>query len=116
MARWVKSLSVTPTIVDLRSRVEAIRRAEVERVLARFAEPGTDEALRQALDTATTAFMNKILHMPMAALRDKAIDSDGALPVEIVRKLFHLDEASDASASSASSKPEGTDPALQGGA
>ena len=31
--QWLKSLEVTPTIVALKSRVEDIKRAEVEKVL-----------------------------------------------------------------------------------
>lgn len=114
MTRWLKSLSVTPTIVDLRSRVEAIRQGEVERVLARFGESGPDDTLRQALDSATTAFMNKILHVPVAVLKDKANDSEGALSVEMIRKLFRLDEITDGSPSV--SPDRGTDPPREGDA
>ncbi len=95
MTRWLKSLAVTPTIVDLRGRVDAIRRAEVERALERFGGSKPHEDLRAALDGVTTAFMNKLLHTPVTVLKDAANDADGALSVEIVRKVFQLDEASD---------------------
>jgi hypothetical protein len=39
--------------------------------------------------------MNKLLHTPVTVLKDAANDADGALSVEIVRKVFQLDEASD---------------------
>ncbi|HET8760279.1 MAG TPA: glutamyl-tRNA reductase, partial [Nitrospiria bacterium] len=73
MLKWLKSLDVTPTIVDLRRRVEELRRVEVERVLARYRGGAeSEEALRAALDGVTTALVNKLLHTPLVVLKDEA--------------------------------------------
>jgi glutamyl-tRNA reductase len=94
MMKWLKSLDVTPTIVDLRRRVEELRRAEVERALARHRSGvGSEEALRSALDGVTTALVNKLLHTPLVVLKDEATQTQGSAYVELVRRLFHLDES-----------------------
>src|SRR5215510_7568167 len=49
VGQWLKSLEVTPTIVALKSRVEDIKRAEVEKVLGRLAHlPPQERALVEA--------------------------------------------------------------------
>jgi glutamyl-tRNA reductase len=94
MIKWLKSLDVTPTIVELRRRVEELRRAEVERVLARYRGGAvTDEALRAAVDGATTALVNKLLHTPLVVLKDEATQTQGSVYIDLVRRLFHLDES-----------------------
>lgn len=93
MTQWLKSLAVTPTIVELRRRVEALRQAEVERAIARAGEGVPARELRAALDGATSALINKLLHAPLVMLKDGAAQPDGPLYVEMVRRLFSLDEA-----------------------
>jgi glutamyl-tRNA reductase len=93
MTKWVKSLDVTPTIVELRRRVEDLRRAEVERALARHrGGAGSEESLRAALDGVTTALVNKLLHTPLVVLKDEATQTQGSVYIDLVRRLFHLDE------------------------
>jgi glutamyl-tRNA reductase len=93
MTKWLKSLDVTPTIVELRRRVEDLRQAEVERVLARYRGGAeSEEALRAALDGATTALVNKLLHAPLVVLKDEAAQTQGSVYIDLVRRLFHLDE------------------------
>lgn len=91
MMKWLKSLDVTPTIVDLRRQVERLRQAEVERALARYRN-GSEPDLRAALDGVTSALVNKLLHAPVVVLKDEAGQTQGAQYVEMIRRLFHLDE------------------------
>ncbi|MEW6682857.1 MAG: glutamyl-tRNA reductase [Nitrospirota bacterium] len=91
MVKWLRSLEVTPTIVDLRQQVERLRQAEVERAMARY-KNGSEQDLRAALDGVTSALVNKLLHAPLVVLKDEATQTHGALYVDIVRRLFHLDE------------------------
>jgi glutamyl-tRNA reductase len=87
--RWFTSLDVVPTIVALRQRVEAIRRAEVERALA--AAGPVDERARDTVERVTRAIVNKILHDPVTALRRHRSDEDAqAFYVEAARRLFRL--------------------------
>jgi glutamyl-tRNA reductase len=92
MLKWLRSLEVTPTIVDLRQQVERLRRAEVDRAMARY-KNGSEQDLRAALEGVTSALVNKLLHTPLVVLKDEAAQTHGALYVDIVRRLFHLDEA-----------------------
>ncbi len=90
MMKWLQSLEVTPTIVELRQQVERLRQAEVERALARYRN-GSEPDLRAALDGVTSSLVNKLLHSPVVVLKDEATRTQGALYVEMVRRLFHLD-------------------------
>ncbi len=97
MVKWLRSLEVTPTIVDLRQQVERLRQAEVERALARYRN-GSEQDLRAALEGVTSALVNKLLHTPLVVLKDEANRTHGALYVDIVRRLFHLDDTTSRSA------------------
>ena len=92
MMQWLKSLEVTPTIVDLRTRIEALRQAEVERAVARIGDAGTAEEIRKLLDGVTMALVNKLLHAPVVALKQEANHPEGPLYAEAIRKLFRLDD------------------------
>ncbi len=94
MTRWLKALDVTPTIVALRERSEAIRRAELEKALAKM--KGLDETQRAAVEALTSAIVNKLLHTPFVTLRQEAGSADAALYIDATRRLFHLDSDSQA--------------------
>jgi glutamyl-tRNA reductase len=79
-----------PTIRQLRARVEAIRAGELEKALPRL---GLDAAARDGVDALTRAIVNKILHAPLARLREEAEREEGMAHLETTRLLFALDEA-----------------------
>jgi glutamyl-tRNA reductase len=85
---WQKSLDVAPLLADLRQRAEAIRRAEVERARQRLGPLNPDQ--EAALDAATTAIVNKLLHPPTAHLKEVAKNGRASEVVELVRRLFGL--------------------------
>jgi glutamyl-tRNA reductase len=86
---WHASLAVVPTIRDLRDRGEAVRRAEVERMLRRLAHlPAEDQ---QAIDAMTRSLLNKLLHSPTVRLREAAGNGRGTSVLDSVRYLFELD-------------------------
>ena len=88
--QWLKSLEVTPTIVALKSRVEDIKRAEVEKVLARLAHlPSQDRALVEAM---ASSIVNKLIHNTMITLKSEVASADGAAFVEAARRFFNLGE------------------------
>jgi glutamyl-tRNA reductase len=78
--------SVTPTIAALQQRAEQLRRDEVERTLRR--SPELDESARERIDVMTQSLMRKLLHAPIARLRES--DGDPALALTI-REVFDLD-------------------------
>src|SRR2546425_251232 len=67
---WQKSLDVVPLLVELRRRGEEIRRAEIEKARARLGALTPEQ--EQALEAATTAIVNKMLHGPTVQLKELA--------------------------------------------
>ncbi len=86
--RWFESLDVIPTIVALREKVEAIRRAETERHLTVLAS--LDASQRAAVDRLTAAIVSKILHGPLTTLKRHHGAGQDADYVEAARRLFCL--------------------------
>ncbi len=86
---WYAGLAVVPTIRDLRSRGEDVRRAELERALRRLAHlPAEDQ---EAIDVLTRSILNKLLHAPTVRLREAAGNGRGTAILDSVRYLFELD-------------------------
>ena len=85
---WLSALSAVPTIRDLRERAEQIRAAEVSRMLGRLDVPA--EA-RDGIEQLTRQIVNKLLHAPVARLRDQEDRAQGLAILETARTLFDLD-------------------------
>jgi glutamyl-tRNA reductase len=93
---WYTSLGVVPTIRDLRSHGEGVRRAELERAMRRMAHLAPED--REAIDAMTRALLNKLLHAPTVRLREAAGNGRGTAVLDTVRYLFELDADTAASA------------------
>jgi glutamyl-tRNA reductase len=94
--RTLAASDVTPTIVALRGKLDAIRRAELERALASLATVGPDE--RRVLEAMTQSIVNKILHPPTTTLKQLALDEEGrdaAEMAEVLHRLFALETTPD---------------------
>jgi glutamyl-tRNA reductase len=85
---WQKSLDVVPILVELRRRADEIRRAEIERARKRLG-PLTPEQ-EAALDAATSAIVNKLLHPPTVHLKEIARNGFAAEQVALIKKLLGL--------------------------
>jgi len=94
---WLLALQAVPTIRNLRTRAEAIRLGELQRVLKRL---NLDEAQRRGVESLTRSIVNKLLHAPVSRLRAEAEREEGLAYLEAARVLFALDqpEGSDAEA------------------
>ncbi len=89
--RWYQSRAAVPLIAGLRRRAEAIRTAELERLFARYPELPVDE--RAAIEQASIAIINKLLHDPMTRLRETVADTtESTDAAELLGKLFDLAE------------------------
>jgi glutamyl-tRNA reductase len=84
---WRRSLDVVPVLVELRKRADEIRKAEIEKARRRLG-PLTPEQ-ESALEAATSAIVNKLLHTPTVRLKELAGDGH-AEHVGLIRKLFGL--------------------------
>lgn len=88
----MQSRELAPTIVLLRETLEKVRREEIERHrrLLRDLPAEQQEAALSAIDQVTQSLMNKILHHPIAQMKEMASDPDGAEFIEVVRKIFNI--------------------------
>lgn len=82
---WWSAQRAVPMIRALRERAEAIRRAELERTLARC--PELSEREREAIQALSAAIVNKLLHGPITTI--KATGANREL-LQAARELFDL--------------------------
>jgi glutamyl-tRNA reductase len=92
MLDWMKSLEVTPTIVALRSRVDDMKRTEVDKVLARL--PHLSPQDRELVEGLASSIVNKLIHRTMVTLKAEVNSSSGPAFVEAARRFFSLDRES----------------------
>ena len=85
---WQKSREVVPLLNELRRRAEEIRRHELDKAKRRLG-PLTPEQ-DEALEAATTAIVNKLLHSPTVHLKEAARESDAPEQLSLIRKLLGL--------------------------
>jgi glutamyl-tRNA reductase len=83
---WWAAQEVVPTIRALRERAETIRQAEIERTLARL--PDLSPRQQEAINALSAAIVNKLLHQPIASMKDP--DAGGQL-ARVVQQLFQLE-------------------------
>jgi glutamyl-tRNA reductase len=88
----MQSREVAPTIVLLRETYEKVRREEIERHrrLLRDMPADQQEAALAALDQVTQAMLSKILHHPIAQMKEMSSNPNGAEFIETVRKIFNI--------------------------
>lgn len=84
----LRDVEVVPTIVSLRERLEAIRRGELHKALARL--PGASDETRQVLEALSHSIVNKVLHTPIEKLRDSSRAGHGRRWIEVVSEIFGL--------------------------
>ncbi len=85
---WYGGRVVVPVLTELRDRLEAVRRAELERALRRLPRLGPEE--RRHIEHFSHALVNKLLHQPTIALKQAAEAGRGAGLLEALKRLFGL--------------------------
>jgi len=101
----LQTLDVVPTIVSLHDHLETIRQAEIDRVRGRLGELSPEQEL--AVEALSRGIINKIMHTPISALKTAARDEGSTTVVELVRRMFNLE---DEEKRAAASKSRGGDP------
>jgi glutamyl-tRNA reductase len=88
----MQARDVAPTIVLLRDSMEKVRRDEIERhrKLLRDLPSEQQAAAVSAIDQVTQAMMNKILHHPIALMKEMSNDPQGEELIKLLRKIFNL--------------------------
>ncbi len=84
----MQSREVVPTIVQLRDTLDRLRREEIERN-RKYLKDLTPEQ-QASIDQITQSLVNKILHHPIAHLKQMAHDPQGAETTALIRKLFNI--------------------------
>ncbi len=89
---WLASMEVTPMIVALREKAEAIRKRELEKTLATLRD--LPPHAQKAIEALSAAITNKLLHPPIVYLKNsgKSGESPESADAEVVRRIFGLDE------------------------
>lgn len=84
------TLDVVPTIVSLQDHLETIRQAEIDRVRARLGTLSPEQEL--AVEALTRGIVSKIMHTPISALKTAAREQEATTVIDLVRRLFNLQE------------------------
>jgi glutamyl-tRNA reductase len=88
--QWERALDAVPTIVDLREKVEDVRKRELEKTMGSL--NGITEDQKRAVEAMSQAIVNKLLHAPLVVLKQAASTPDsGDATIAIARRLFNLD-------------------------
>ncbi len=89
--QWERGLDAVPTIVDLREKVEDVRKRELEKTLGSLSSISDDH--RRAIEAMSQAIVNKLLHAPLVVLKQAASSkNEGDTTIAVARRLFNLDK------------------------
>ncbi|HEX9711470.1 MAG TPA: glutamyl-tRNA reductase [Actinomycetota bacterium] len=87
---WKRGHAFAPLIGAMKDRGETIRAAELAR--ARALLERLDESSREAVEALTHAIVAKLLHDPVASLKDRAGTAEGEAIARALRVLWSLDD------------------------
>jgi glutamyl-tRNA reductase len=99
----VQGLDVVPTIVSLQDHLETIRQAEIDRVRGRLGKLEPEQEL--AVEALTKGIISKIMHTPITTLKTAARDPEATTVIDLVRRLFNLQDKKAQSRSTAAGDP-----------
>ena len=88
--KWIKELSVTPTIADLKHLFEDIQINELSKIKSKY-----DETTINAIDIFSKSLLRMILKNPINTLKAQA--SNGhytSSMVDLIRSMYQLDKQS----------------------
>ncbi|RQD64591.1 MAG: glutamyl-tRNA reductase [Desulfonatronovibrio sp. MSAO_Bac4] len=90
-SHWLKSLDLSPTIVDLLNRGEAIAHKEIKKSLRNLG-PDADEATRKAMEQLATSLVGKLYHEPIIFLKRRSREEGSSDKfIDLTRRIFNLD-------------------------
>ncbi len=87
---WLKELEAVPTIVSLRTKAEKIVRAELEKAQSWMNGMGNGD--KEKIEALVQGIVNKILHAPVAVMKEESAEFNSQDIVAAARQLFRLDE------------------------
>jgi glutamyl-tRNA reductase len=87
--KWTKTLDIVPTIMSLKEKTEAIRKAEIVKSLSGIGKLTPSQL--EAIEALTFSLVEKIIHDPIIVLKSKADRSSRDTYLDVTRKLFNLE-------------------------
>ncbi len=89
---WMRSLKLTPTIVDLLQQGEEIALKELQKAQKNLSSETSPEVL-QAMETLAKSLTKKLYHNPITFLKRKAQKENNAQYfISLTRRMFDLDD------------------------
>lgn len=101
---WQRARSLNPVIRELRDHARSIMEREVDKTLARLSDLDPEQA--EVVRAMGHAITQKILHRPLTALRESAIQGPGDDLSGALRTLFALEQALDSEDTAEQAEPD----------
>jgi glutamyl-tRNA reductase len=101
---WMQSREIVPTVVALRQRFEAIRRAELQRLEPKLA--GLPPEVRSRVDEVTRLIVEKLLLTPTEQLKQVSDEAMIVAYADALNRLFHLAHETDKDRDAAATEEE----------
>ncbi len=90
-SKWLASLDMQPTIVDLIKKSQAIAEEELAKTLKRLGP--VDDSTRDALEVMARSLVRKLNHDPIMFLKHGGMSQEGNGPrISVMRRIFNLDK------------------------
>lgn len=90
-SKWLASLDMQPTIVDLIKKSQAIAEEELAKTLKRLGP--VDDKTREALEAMASSLVRKLNHDPIMFLKHGGMSQEGNGPrISVMRRIFNLDK------------------------
>lgn len=86
---WWRSLEAVPLIKALRRQAESVRRRELDKAMRRM--PDLSPESRDLLERMTRSIVEKLLHSPIVALKERR----SASHLQVAQEIFRLGDKSD---------------------
>ena len=86
---WYGGLGVVPAIKEFRTRMDALRAAELERAMRQLGHLSAEDRAR--VEQFSQALLSKFLHQPTVALKAAAEEGRGYGLLEALRRLFGME-------------------------
>ena len=90
---WLETLSVVPTIIALKHKLEEIKHKELNKTFSQLKH--LSEADKEAISIMAEAMIKKILHDPIQFLKQKENREKSDEYLDVTRRLFNLDNHED---------------------
>jgi glutamyl-tRNA reductase len=86
--RWYQSRAAAPLIAALRTKAEAIRKVEIDRLFDRL--PELDDRQRELIAGMSVSILNRLLHAPVTKLRESAAEGAAVSDSDLAAQLSDL--------------------------